>query len=49
MNHIDWQRVRRTALVLACATYFGTLTVIGQVADGGPVPEPPAQRVEASR
>lgn len=38
MNRSTWRRARRTALVVACAGYFATMTVIGQVADGTPAP-----------
>ena len=49
MNRFTWQQIRRTTLVLSCAAYFTTLTVIGQVAEGDPAPEVPTRLVEAAR
>lgn len=49
MNRFTWQQIRRTALVLACAAYFTTLAVIGQIAEGDRVPELTGHRLEASR
>lgn len=39
MNRFSWQQARRTVLVLSCATFFTTLTVIGQVAEPDPAPD----------
>lgn len=47
MNRITWCQARRTVLVLSCAAFFATITVIGQVAEPGPIPEPPSRLLEA--
>ncbi|MFO6452910.1 MULTISPECIES: hypothetical protein [unclassified Aeromicrobium] len=47
MNRFTWQQARRTALVLSCATFFTTVTVIGQVADPGPAPDPTHRLAQA--
>lgn len=42
MFHFDWRTTGRAALVVSFLTFFGAITVIGQVAEPGPVPEAPA-------
>lgn len=49
MNGIHWRTARRAALVIACAAFFATIAVIGQVADGNPVPQAPRLLLDARR
>ncbi len=49
MNRIHWRSVSRAALVLSCATFFATITVIGQVADPQPVSQTPTHFINAGR
>lgn len=49
MNRHSRRTVGRAVLVIACLAYFATITVIGQVSEGNPIPEPPARLHDARR
>ncbi len=49
MNRHSRRTAARAALVAACVGFFAAITVIGQVSDGNPVPDPPALLLDVQR
>lgn len=49
MNGLHWRTARRAALLTACVAFFAAIAIIGQVADGNPVPQPPGLLLDARR